>query len=159
RHLAAVDAGELGIVRLVPGLMHRGSDGAPDVMRGEETQLIGLAGRLGDSPQIVVLPGTHSKWAVIEGGRILSFATYLTGELFGLLVERSILGRLMTERADDPAAFDRGVARTAIDGHAILGSLFSARSLGLLGDLPGSSLYSYLSGLLIGAEIAEARTG
>jgi 2-dehydro-3-deoxygalactonokinase len=155
RHLTGIDAGELGTIWIVPGLVYRGADGSPDVMRGEETQLIGLASRLGDETCVVVLPGTHSKWATMDRGRIASFATYMTGELFAILVERSILGRLMAGREDDFAAFDRGVETTAVRGRAILGSLFSARSLGLLGDLPASSLYSYLSGLLIGAEIAE----
>jgi 2-dehydro-3-deoxygalactonokinase len=146
------------------------ADGVPDVMRGEETQLMGAAaeGReTGDG--LFVLPGTHSKWAVLRGGRIAWFATFMTGELFAVLSQHSILGRLMTAEesgggdggADADAAFDRGVAAgLAAPGPergGLIRRLFGARTLALFGRLSEAGVRPYLSGLLIGGEIAEAR--
>ncbi len=139
---------------ILPGLSHR--DGAgPDVMRGEETQIIGL-----DAPDgWVCLPGTHSKWAKREAGRITGFRTYLTGELFAALTAHTIVGRLMPEAEPEPvdwrAGFDRGVDR-AQRATGLLSSLFGVRATGLLGDLPLPLLRPYLSGLLIGFEFREA---
>ena len=144
-------------LRIVPGLAQRGA--APDVMRGEETQLFGAMSR---SPVLarggtVVLPGTHSKWAHVTEGTIDGFTTYMTGELFAVLRGHSILGRLAgaTSLAATSAgpAFLRGVqiARNATSGLASL--LFSARSAVLAGDLPAADSLDYLSGLLIGDEV------
>ncbi len=149
-----LEAPGLGPLHFITGLSCTGPDGIPDVMRGEETQIIGQ-----DDPargEAVVLPGTHSKWVVVEGGRIVRFRTYLTGELFAVLEAHSILGRLMTAGPADDAAFARGV-RVALDSPGLLGRLFSARALPLLGDLEAQAVRDYLSGLLIGTEIAEAR--
>ena len=134
---------------LVPGLSHRGADGLPDVMRGEETQLLGL----GDG--LHVLPGTHSKWARVQGGRVESFITCFTGELYGLLRDHSIIGRLLEGEDFDPAAFHRGLALAARQP-ALLRQLFSARSLPLSGELASTAVASYLSGLLIGTEVVTA---
>jgi 2-dehydro-3-deoxygalactonokinase len=144
-------------LRIVPGLAQRGL--APDVMRGEETQLFGAMthSRSHSRDGRVVLPGTHSKWARVANGRIEEFTTYMTGELFAVLRGHSILGRLA-----DPAqpagtaagpAFLRGVraAGHAPDGLASL--LFSARSAVLVADLPAAESLDYLSGLLIGDEV------
>jgi 2-dehydro-3-deoxygalactonokinase len=133
---------------IAPGLITRRPDGRADVMRGEETQILG-AGADG----LIVTPGTHSKWARTEGGRITAFTTYMTGELFEVLKRHSMLGALIKDGPPDPAAFDLGVAR-AKAGEALQSLLFSVRSEGLTGALPGPALASYLSGLLIGAEIA-----
>ena len=144
-------------VHFVTGLDIRRPDGVPDVMRGEETQ---IAGALLDEPglRLLVLPGTHSKWVRVEDGRIVWFQTFMTGEMFGALKAHTILGRLMEGSEDDPGAFRRGLAAGRAPGTAgaLLGRLFSVRTLGLFGDLPGTALASYLSGLLLGAEIAEA---
>jgi len=153
RALVAVpDAG----LRIVPGLAQR--DGAPDVMRGEETQLFGAmsTSRVLEDGGVAVLPGTHAKWARVSGRRIVGFTTYMTGELFAVLARHSILGRLGAPRADDVepgAAFARGVrhARDASGGLASV--LFSARSAVLAGDLPAEDSVEYLSGMLIGDEI------
>jgi 2-dehydro-3-deoxygalactonokinase len=94
----------------------------------------------------------------VEDGRITGFATYMTGELFAVLREHSILGRLMAGDAHDADAFRRGLD-TAASGDAaggLLHRLFGARTLGLFGALPSESLAAYLSGLLIGTEIADA---
>ena len=151
RHVTGAGA----VIHFVPGLSIVGLDGVPDVIRGEETQIIGA---VGDAPgrRLLVLPGTHSKWALAQGGRIVWFATFMTGELFGVLREHSILGRMMTAEARDDDAFRRGVGYARSSGGGLLKRLFSARTLALFGELPASSTASYLSGLLIGSEIAEA---
>jgi 2-dehydro-3-deoxygalactonokinase len=142
---------------IVPGVAQR--HGAPDVMRGEETQLFGAMEHersLGDAAT-VVLPGTHSKWARVAGGRIESFTTYMTGELFAVLRAHSILGRLAAPDAGAESAsgedFERGVlaARDAPSGLASV--LFSARAAVLVGTLAPAEVLDYLSGLLIGDEI------
>ena len=104
-----------------------------------------------------VLPGTHSKWAVVHDGRIETFATYLSGELFGVLKSHSILGRLMSG-SDGSAGFERGVGVGIDPSGGLLNRLFSVRTLGLLGDLPQTQLANYLSGVIVGTEIGEART-
>jgi 2-dehydro-3-deoxygalactonokinase len=142
-------------LHFVPGLSLVGDDGVPDVIRGEETQILG---EIGDRPgrHLLVLPGTNSKWALADDGVITWFATFMTGEVFGVLKEHSILGRLMRGEVEDHAAFERGLhyARTGKGG--LLRRLFSARTLGLFDVLPEPALASYLSGLLIGSEIEEA---
>jgi 2-dehydro-3-deoxygalactonokinase len=143
------------VIHFVPGLSAVGADGVPDVIRGEETQIIGEVGdALGR--RLLVLPGTHSKWALVEDGRIVWFATFMTGEVFAVLKEHSILGRMMAGDADDAQAFRRGLAYARSRPGGLLKRLFSARTLGLFGHLPESAIGSYLSGLLIGSEIAEA---
>jgi 2-dehydro-3-deoxygalactonokinase len=143
------------VIHFVPGLSIVGPDGVPDVIRGEETQIVGEVGAA-PGRRLLVLPGTHSKWALVEEGRIVWFATFMTGELFGVLKEHSILGRMMTAEASDDHAFRRGVAYARSSSGGLLKRLFSARTLALFGKLPASSAASYLSGLLIGSEIAEA---
>lgn len=144
-------------LHLVTGLASRTPDDAPDVMRGEETQILGAL-RDGAGRQLFVLPGTHSKWALVEAGRILRFATFLTGELYGALRDHTILGRTMAGDGFDAAAFAAGVRRgQAEDGPdgGLLHRLFGVRTLGLFGELPATAAAAYLSGLLIGAEIRE----
>jgi 2-dehydro-3-deoxygalactonokinase len=140
-------------VWLVPGVMRLDGDGVPDVMRGEETQIAGCLGKDDPPRRVFVLPGTHSKWAVVEEGRIARFATFMTGELFAALRGHSILGRLMVGDAHVPDAFRRGVQ---FAGRGLLKRLFSARTLPLFDKLPAAAVASYLSGLLIGQEIVEA---
>jgi 2-dehydro-3-deoxygalactonokinase len=142
-------------LHFVPGLSRIDDDGVPDVIRGEETQILG---ELGDRKgrHLLVLPGTHSKWALVEDGSITWFATYMTGEVFGVLKAHSILGRLMQGEAEDHAAFERGLAYARTGKGGLLRRLFSARTLGLFDLLPDSGIASYLSGLLIGSEIEEA---
>ena len=141
---------------IVPGLLCRDADGVPDVMRGEETQIFGVLPDGADDRQVVVLPGTHSKWAIVGTGGIERFATFMTGELYAVLRQHSILGRLLTDDAD-PEAFARGVRMSLRDGAALSHDLFSARTLALTGALASAGVGDYLSGLLLGAEIAAAR--
>ena len=148
-------------LRIVPGLICRDADGVPDVMRGEETQIVGA---LDDetlaqaAPRVIVLPGTHSKWALVRGRTIQTFATFMTGELYAVLREHSILGRLAaaSDRGDG-AALERGVRVSLRDGAALPHDLFSARTLALTGALAPGAVADYLSGLLLGAEVAAGR--
>jgi 2-dehydro-3-deoxygalactonokinase len=142
-------------IHFVPGLSFLAADGVPDVIRGEETQILGEIND-GEEARLMVLPGTHSKWAVAAAGRIEWFATFMTGELFAVLKQHSILGRLMQGDRDDAAAFAKGLAYAGEAGSGLLKRLFSGRTLGLFERLPESGIASYLSGLLIGTEIEEA---
>ena len=153
RGLAWAKAGGVRLA-IVPGVSCVDASGVPDVMRGEETQVFGA---LDAADGVCVLPGTHSKWVTVAGDRIESFATHMTGELFALLCEHSILGRLMSvDAAHAPAAFRRGwEAGLAGDG-ALLHRLFGTRTLGLFGQLTPEEAPSYLSGLLIGDEVRTA---
>ena len=87
--------------------MRRAEDNTPDVIRGEETQIFGALGNGSDNGQFI-LPGTHSKWALVENGQIVWFTTFMTGELFAVLCNHSILGSLMEEGEYDDAAFFKG---------------------------------------------------
>jgi len=146
---------------IVPGLVCRDADGVPDVMRGEETQIMGA---LDDeswaqaAPRVVVLPGTHSKWARVSGRAIEAFATFMTGELYAVLREHSILGRLAaTGSPGDGTALERGVRVSLRESAALPHDLFSARTLALTGALAPEAVADYLSGLLLGAEVAAGR--
>jgi 2-dehydro-3-deoxygalactonokinase len=140
---------------IAPGLSCRDGAGVPDVMRGEETQIIGALAELPAGDATICLPGTHSKWVRWQGGRIAGFATAMTGEVFAVLRRHSILGRLMAAggEAHDPAAFAAGLRRAGEAG-GLLHHLFGARTRGLFGELGEDALPSYLSGMLIGHEIA-----
>jgi 2-dehydro-3-deoxygalactonokinase len=153
--LARIEWGELSIA-LVSGLSTE-NDGMPDVMRGEETQILGALALSSQRGGLFLLPGTHSKWAKVQDGRIVSFRTFMTGEVFGALKDHTILARLM-KNGNDPGAFARGVHEGAALGGAgaLLNRAFAARTYGLMDKLPGNALSDYLSGLLIGAEVTEA---
>jgi 2-dehydro-3-deoxygalactonokinase len=140
-------------IAFVPGLSWQSPTGADDVMRGEETQILGVA-RSGR--QVMVLPGSHSKWVEVVDGRILRFATFLTGEAFAALSKHTILGRLMAGEGHDPNAFAAGLAASGEAG-GLLHHLFRVRTSGLFARRPAESLSSLLSGLVIGHEIRGAR--
>ena len=140
---------------IVPGLATRDAAGVPDVMRGEETQLLGVMTEVDDGPCTVCLPGTHSKWATLEGGRIVAFSTHMTGETFAVLRRHSILGRTMADGDDNDAAFDEGVSR-ARDHGGLLHHIFGMRARTLIGGLDGNAAREYLSGVLIGHELLSA---
>lgn len=140
-------------IAFVPGLSVRAAHDAPDVMRGEETQILGAA-----TDGVFVLPGTHSKWVHVRDGRIANFTTFMTGEVFAALRQHTILGRLMTAEEHDRDSFERGVRLGLARPDLLLHSLFSVRTLGLFDEIGGAHLASYLSGLLLGCEIAAART-
>ena len=120
-----------------PGVCAFDRDGAPDVMRGEETQILGALAATGRADGVFVLPGTHSKWARVEAGRITSFATYMTGEAFAALKDHTILGRLMDPASQDGAGFAEGVraaSRLERPGD-VLHAIFMTRTLGLFDRL------------------------
>lgn len=146
-------------IRIAPGLSAR-EGGRPDVMRGEECQLYGLWLQ-SQARRLCVLPGTHSKWAEIRDGGLAGFRTYMTGELFSQLSNSGTLAQLMKPgAAHDEAAFRRGLAVSeGTSAGALLNRMFSVRSLGLFAELPGEALASYLSGILIGAELRDATAG
>ena len=155
--LATLPCGDV-LLHLVPGVLEASDREAPDVMRGEETQAMGAVPRLGGDA-LLVMPGTHSKWARLQDGRLVSFRTMMTGELFALLCRHSILGRGQAEAAPSSvaareAAFARGVA--AAHAHGAFARLFSARALTLTGGLEAGCVADYLSGLLIGEELRAA---
>lgn len=141
-------------LHFAPGLSTR-IGGRADVMRGEELQILGAMQELGPGERLVCLPGTHSKWAEIGGGRIRDFRTFMTGELFDVLRRHSILGRTMDHAAWSESGFARGLDRAA-EGGPLLADLFSVRALALFGELAPEEGGSYLSGLLIGAEVCAA---
>jgi 2-dehydro-3-deoxygalactonokinase len=145
------------MIALVPGLACE-NGGMPDVMRGEETQILGALEIAKQDGGVFLLPGTHSKWAGVTRGWITSFRTFMTGEVFGALKEHTILGRLMRDGPPDADGFARGVRAGATLGSAgaLLNRLFATRTYGLMNRLPETALSDYLSGLLVGAEIAEA---
>jgi 2-dehydro-3-deoxygalactonokinase len=152
---ALVQVPGVDAVWIVPGACdERGEE--PDVMRGEECQILGALAKRNVSDAIIVLPGTHSKWAAVEKGRLTRFRTYMTGELFSLLSGSGTIAQLMQPGEHDSDAFDRGVRRSRAESPDLLHTLFGVRTLGLFERMPRGSLASYLSGLLIGAEIASA---
>ena len=145
---------------LVPGLSTE-NDGMPDVMRGEETQILGTLALTGQAEGLFVLPGTHSKWAEVRAGRIVSFRTFMTGEVFAALKDHTILGRMMADGPSDAPAFARGVTEAAAleSAGSLLHRIFATRTYRLFDKLADTALSDYLSGLLVGAEIAEATKG
>ncbi|MFT3721348.1 2-dehydro-3-deoxygalactonokinase [Pseudorhodoferax sp.] len=142
-------------VAIVPGLSCE-HDGMPDVMRGEEVQIFGAARMAGLADGQFVLPGTHSKWAVLRGGRVTGFRSFMTGEVYALLSGHSILSRTLdAQAAFDEAWFVRGVERARAPG-GLLHHAFGTRTLALFDRLGPQQAPSYLSGLVIGDELHQA---
>jgi 2-dehydro-3-deoxygalactonokinase len=146
-------------VAFTPGLTRVGQDGMPDVMRGEEVQVFGSLAELGGDGWCV-LPGTHSKWVQVEAGAIVWFASFLSGELYDVLLRHSVL-TLGEERTPDTsgAAFLRGLDfanSTAPESGGLLKRLFSTRSFVGRGEMSRAEASEYLSGLIIGSEVREA---
>lgn len=158
--LAEVRTRRGAVLRIVPGVLERGT--LPNVMRGEETQILGAmldepaSGSEPASRTLVGLPGSHAKWAIVAGRSIERFHTFMTGETFAALRDHTILGRTMrTPDTPDSEAFLRGVsvARGASEA-GLLATIFSTRTLGLTGQLDAAQQPDYLSGLLIGHELS-----
>jgi 2-dehydro-3-deoxygalactonokinase len=141
-------------VRILPGVkqMH-----PADVMRGEETQIAGFLALNPGFDGVICLPGTHSKWAHVSAGEIVSFRTFLTGELFALLSRQSVLRHAIAATGWDDAAFD-DACEDAMTRPAVFASgLFTLRAEALLHDLSPETARARLSGLLIGIEIGGAK--
>lgn len=137
----------------VPGLVSGLATDAPDVMRGEEVQIIGAAPLNGSA--LVCLPGTHSKWVRVEDGKLVEFSTYLSGEAFNFLCSHSIVGRLIVDAPFNPVAFAEGVRRSGLPGHFLTHS-FKVRALCVTGKLAAADIRPMLSGLVIGHEVRAA---
>ena len=147
---ALVWAGEREAI--VPGVSYLGN-GRADVMRGEEVQLLGaVAAKLVDPTGLVCHPGTHNKWATLRQGKISEFRTVMTGELFSILKEHSILSDLLQGEVEPGEVF-KGAALYAIDNGALPADLFGVRARVLLGQAKKEDSASYASGLLIGADV------
>ena len=144
-----------GRIALVPGLSCTSADTlhTPDVMRGEEVQIFGALHRAGRDSATLVLPGTHSKWVQVHSGRVVLFQTFMTGEVFAVMSQHSILGKTLDlNGAFNESAFLQGVDQSQHAG-SMLHHLFAVRTLGLFDRLSAAQLPSYLSGLLIGEEL------
>lgn len=145
-------------IRIIPGLAQR-NPRTPDVMRGEETQLAGLADQIATGNHFICMPGTHSKWVVAEAGTISGFGTWPTGEMFSVLSQHSILrhsiGTKPAPVCPENPVFRDWCADALFDGD-IGGRLFGIRAAGLLSNLGQDDAAAALSGLLIGAEVASA---
>lgn len=145
-------------VWIAPGYSCINSNGQVDVMRGEETQIIG-ASVLRNGAQTYCLPGTHSKWVSVVDSQITGFTTFMTGEVFDILCTHSILGKLMSDTGgnDEDAMkwFDEGVQK-AKEGVPLLSGFFGVRARALFAEIPENQTKNYLSGLLIGTEIRDA---
>lgn len=161
--LAAITRGAIRVpgiardVRILPGVAQRADahDLGADVIRGEETQVMGL-----DLEGLLCLPGTHSKWVQAGSGRIAGFSTFMTGEMFALLSEHSILRHSIDPAWDvlsERGAFLAGLTASLEAPAAILNRLFSIRASGLFGTATPAEARSRLSGLVIGLEIAGAQ--
>ncbi len=158
RAMIPVELGDGRQAHIVPGLFCEPAPGAADVMRGEETLVLGSGVENG----LVCLPGTHPKWILMRGGRIERFATYMTGEMYALLREHSMIGRPATEPGD-PAGFEMGLdaamrngGETGAERVGLLHLLFGARAAVVSGRMSPGLLGPYLSGLLTGDEINGA---
>jgi len=153
--LVPVDLGNGRQGHIIPGLFCEPAPGAADVMRGEETLVLGAGVENG----LVCSAGTHPKWILMRDGRIERFATYMTGEMYALLREHSMIGRPATEPSDQKG-FDRGLDTAERNGGAarvgLLHLLFGARAAVVSGRMASNLLAPYLSGLLTGDEINGA---
>ena len=140
-------------LRIVPGVKQ---DTPADVMRGEETQIAGWLSRAPGFDGVLCLPGTHTKWVEISAGEIVSFRSFMTGELYASLSEHTVLRHSLGEGWND-AAFAEAVGETLSRPETLAARLFAIRAEGLLRGPDPAAATARLSGLLIGAELAGAR--
>jgi 2-dehydro-3-deoxygalactonokinase len=141
-------------VAIAPGLKQVSP---ADVMRGEETQIAGALRLMPGYDGVFCLPGTHSKWVHISAGEVVSFQTFMTGEMFALLSEASVLRHGMQGGGWDDAAFDAAVSDALSKPERLGARLFSLRAEGLIAGLSPQAALAQLSGLLIGTELAAAK--
>lgn len=147
-------------IRILPGLAQRDA-AAPDVMRGEETQLLGAAGALGPGDHLVCMPGTHSKWVRLRGGHVAGFSTFMTGELFEAIAKDTVLSHAIAGAGavhGDSAMFHAAVRRMVETPALATSQIFSVRAGSLIAGLSPDDAKARLSGTLIGLEIAGARS-
>lgn len=148
-------------IRILPGMANR-NVGQADVMRSEETQLLGLVEHLGDTLSgLVCMPGTHAKWVHVENHRVLDFFTSLSGEMFAALGAASVLKHALEGASgqvdENGAVFTDGVMQSLDNPATILNRLFSVRPKSLLHDLSNEDAAAFISGTIIGQDIAGAK--
>lgn len=141
-------------VHIIPGLMQ---DSPADVMRGEETQIAGFLALNLNWDGVICLPGTHTKWAHISADEVISFQTYMTGDMFAALGDHTVLRHSVQSDDWDWDAFDTAVGDAMARPERIAARLFSLRAEGLLNGMTNATARARLSGLLIGAELAGAK--
>jgi 2-dehydro-3-deoxygalactonokinase len=141
-------------VHIIPGLMQ---DSPADVMRGEETQIAGFLALNPNWDGVICLPGTHTKWAHISADEVISFQTYMTGDMFAALGDHTVLRHSVQSDDWDWDAFDTAVGDAMARPERIAARLFSLRAEGLLNGMTTATARARLSGLLIGAELAGAK--
>ena len=141
-------------VYLLPGIKQASP---PDVMRGEETQIAGFIARNADFDGVLCLPGTHSKWVHISAREVISFQTFMTGELFALLSKGSVLRHSISAGGWDDEMFTNAINDAMARPAAVAAQLFALRAQSLIADLSPEAARARLSGLLIGLELAAAR--
>ena len=141
-------------VRILPGLKQ---NIPADILRGEETQIRGLLEKYNDFDGVVCLPGTHTKWLRISAGEIVSFQTFMTGELFYLLSERSVLKHSVSKKGWDKEVFKVSVREIMCDNKLLASKLFALRADTILNNLLGCDARMRLSGYLIGLELSGSR--
>ena len=142
-------------VYVIPGIKQ--ITPAADVMRGEETQIAGFLANNKDWDGVLCLPGTHTKWVHISANEVVSFQTFMTGELFTLLSEQSVLSHSVAECGWDEDAFGTALSATLSRPERLAGRLFALRADQLVNGTDDVTLRSELSGLLVGAELAAAK--
>jgi len=143
---------------IIPGVNGNSEYGQPDVMRGEEVQLFGLCQLYPAEKHVALLPGTHSKHAQLVGGKISAFSTFMTGEIFSLLTQHSLLGKNLPPQHEDKNTFMLGV-KTALRGVPFTHLIFSARTRRLAEEIALEHVHCYLSGLTIGYELLALCAG
>lgn len=147
-------------VFIAPGLMCRNRFGAPDVMRGEETQILGAlqsTPSLQSGRHLLCLPGTHTKWVVLQDGVVREFLTSVTGELFAVLNDHSVLVRAEGSHNSPGSAFEAAMTHVRQHPEAALSQvLFECRSRQVLGELARDEAPGFLSGLIIGQDVLAA---
>ncbi len=141
-------------VRILPGICQ---PDPPDVMRGEETQIAGVLAVTPGFDGVICLPGSHTKWAEVSAGEIVSFRTFMTGELFAALRAHTVLRHTVPDEGWDDAAFLEAVGDTLSRPESLAARFFALRAASLLEDLPGPVARARLSGALVGAELAASR--
>jgi 2-dehydro-3-deoxygalactonokinase len=165
RGVAAVETSGGRVLHIVPGVQYTAVSGLHDLMRGEETQIVGALPHDAEGMRLFLLPGTHSKWVLVENRDIVWFRTFMTGELFEVLRTYSLLCKVMNaDRAGDSVAgasekiFSDGMEfglNAKSKGGSVLSRLFSVRTRGLIDGYNETQQQQFLSGLLIGGEIAD----
>ncbi len=141
-------------VHVIPGIKQ---PNPADVMRGEETQIAGFLARNKNWDGVICLPGTHTKWVHVSADEVVSFQTFMTGELFATISEQTVLRHSIAAEGWDDDAFTAAVDEAMARPERLAARLFALRAEGLLNALPGSAARARLSGLLIGAELAAAK--